>query len=219
MRLQTSAMAVRPRFGLMPNIALTVIFIDRAQNHRMVPRVKVLPMRATSASPLRFPLRGAACLASLALGFALTAGPGRAAHENVHMQTAAVGVQPDVMLESSLFVEHTRQNARGLVHMLEPAKQVSTGDRVVTLLSWYRLGGSGGFIVTEALPSGMSWEPGDKDEAEVSVDGGHTWGHLGKLRIGQRIAGAQDVTHMRWHISPAQALAGSGRIAYAGMVR
>ena len=81
------------------------------------------------------------------------------------------------------------------------------------------MGGSGGFTVTEALPSGMSWQPGEKDEAEVSVDGGRNWGHLGRLRIGQRIAGAQDVTHMRWHISPAQALAGSGRIAYAGMVR
>lgn len=178
-----------------------------------------MPKKVASPARFLFSLRGAACLASLTLGLALMAGPGRAAHENAPMRTAAVGVQPDVMLESSLFVEHTRQNARGPVHMLEPAKQVTTGDRVVTLLSWYRLGGSGGFTVTEALPSGMSWQPGDKDEAEVSVDGGRSWGHLGRLRIGQRIAVAQDVTHMRWHISPAQALAGSGRIAYAGMVR
>jgi len=178
-------------------------------------------MPAKSVSPARFlfSLRGGACLAALTLGFALTAGPGRAARENTHMQPVALGVQPDVMLESSLFVEHTRQNANGPVHLLEPARQVSSGDRVVTLLSWYRLGGSGGFTVTEALPSGMSWQPGEKDEAEVSVDGGRNWGQLRRLRIGQRIAGARDVTHMRWHISPAQALAGSGRIAYAGTVR
>ncbi|WP_206240494.1 hypothetical protein [Novosphingobium terrae] len=175
-------------------------------------------MRKTSASPFRFLLRGAACLTPLALSMALLAGPGRA-RDNAHLQEAALGTQSDVMLESSLFVEHIRQNARGPVHMLEPARQVNSGDKVVTLLSWYRLGGTGGFTVTDAVPGGMSYQPGEKDEAEVSADGGKTWGRLGALRVGHRLATAQDVTHMRWHITPAQALAGSGRIAYAGMVR
>jgi hypothetical protein len=37
--------------------------------------------------------------------------------------------------------------------------------------------------------------------------------------MGQRIATAQNVTHVRWRVSPAQAMAGSGRIAYAALVR
>jgi hypothetical protein len=183
---------------------------------------KSATMRAISFSSLRFALRGAACVTPLVLGVILLAGPSRA-HDNAslqaHLQQTALGTQSNVVLESSLFVEHVRQKAGGEVHLLEPARQVASGDKVVTLLSWYRLGGSGGFTVTDAVPGGMSYQPGEKDEAEVSADGGKSWGRLGSLHIGHRLASAQDVTHMRWHITPAQALAGSGRIAYAGMVK
>jgi hypothetical protein len=53
----------------------------------------------------------------------------------------------------------------------------------------------------------------------VSVDGGKTWGKLGKLRIGSRLATPEDVTHVRWRISAAHAALGRGDIAYSGIVR
>lgn len=163
------------------------------------------------------PLRNARL--PLILGaIALLAGTALAARDDLTPRPVALGTQRDIVLDKALFVERTRLAATGAVHTLEPARGLGHGDRVVTLLTWYRLGGSGGFTVTNALPSSVTYEPGDRDE-DVSVDGGRSWGRLGTLRMGQRIATAQDVTHVRWRISPAQAMAGSGRIAYAGLVR
>lgn len=148
----------------------------------------------------------------------LLAGTALAARDDLAPRPVALGVQRDIVLDKALFVERTRLAATGAVHTLEPARGLNRGDRVVTLLTWYRLGGSGGFTVTNALPPSVTYEPGDRDE-DVSVDGGRNWGRLGTLRLGQRIATTQDVTHVRWRISPTQAMAGSGRIAYAGLVR
>jgi hypothetical protein len=149
---------------------------------------------------------------------ALLTGTALAARDDLAPRPVTLGVRKDVVLDKALFVERTRPAASGPIHMLEPAGRLNPGDRVVTLLTWYRLGGSGGFTVTNALPPSVAYEPGRREE-EVSVDGGRNWGRLGALHVGQRIATAQDVTHVRWRISPAQAMAGSGRIAYAGLVR
>jgi hypothetical protein len=69
---------------------------------------------------------------------------------------APMGVQRDIVLDKALFVERTRFAATGAVHTLEPAQGLNHGDRVVTLLTWYRLGGSGGFTVTNALPPSVA---------------------------------------------------------------
>jgi hypothetical protein len=159
--------------------------------------------------------------AALVLGLSMSAlgatTPG-AAQDAPRPRPVALGTQANVALEASLFVEHERMVHGALVRRLEPAGKLSRGDRVVTLLSWYRLGGEGGFVVTNALPALLAWQPDDRQD-EVSADGGRSWGHLGTLRLGHRLATAQDVTHIRWRISPAQALSGSGRIAYAGVVK
>lgn len=153
---------------------------------------------------------------------ALLAGTALAAQGDLTPRPVALpmtsAAQRNIVLDKALFVERTRFAATGAVHTLEPAQGLNRGDRVVTLLTWYRLGGSGGFTVTNALPPSVAYEPGQRED-EVSVDGGRSWGRLGALRMGQRIATAQDVTHVRWRVSPAQAMAGSGRIAYAALVR
>ena len=123
---------------------------------------------------------------------------------------------PNVALDSAVFVERA---AEGDSRRLEPAQRLSRGDRVVTVVSWYRLGGDGGFVVTNPLPRAIAYQESSRADEEVSVDGGRTWGRIGQLRHGSRMATPEDVTHVRWRIPATRAALGQGHIAYAGIVR
>jgi hypothetical protein len=128
----------------------------------------------------------------------------------------AAAAQPNVATDSAVYVERAQPgNARSL----EPASRLSRGDRVVTILSWYRMGGDGGFTITNPLPRAIAYQASARDDQEVSVDGGRTWGRLGELRVGNRLATPEDVTHMRWRVPATSAARGQGRIAYSGIVR
>ena len=128
----------------------------------------------------------------------------------------AAAAQPTVATDSAVFIERTHN---GNVRSLEPAKRLSRGDRVVTVVSWYRMGGDGGFTITNPLPHAIAYQASARENQEVSVDGGRTWGQLGELRVAGRIATPEDVTHMRWRIPATGAAHGQGRIAYSGIVR
>lgn len=86
-------------------------------------------------------------------------------------------------MDSAVFVEKAMP---GNLRSLEPVSRPSRGDRVVTVVTWYRMGGDGGFVITNPLPRSIAYEGSARDDQEVSVDGGRTWGHLGELRIGGR---------------------------------
>ena len=124
--------------------------------------------------------------------------------------------QPAVSFDSAVFVEQVKPDNR---RSLEPAARLNRGDRVVTVVTWYRLGGNGGFTVTNPLPRAIAYQESAQDEEQVSVDGGRTWGQLGELRIGDRLAAREDVTHVRWRVSASRAAEGRGNIAYSGFVR
>ncbi len=126
---------------------------------------------------------------------------------------------PAVTLDSAVYVEHVQQRNGTLTRALEPANRLNRGERVVTLVNWYMLGGSGGFTVVNAIPAGLAYQGSADGGEDVSVDGGKSWGKLAQLHIGARNATPEDVTHVRWRVSPQQALNGAGRIAYAGFVR
>ncbi len=123
---------------------------------------------------------------------------------------------PAVALDSAVFVERLQEDN---LRSLEPADRLNRGDRVVTIVRWYRMGGSGGFTVTNPLPRSVSYQRSANGDEEVSVNGGRNWGHLGELRVGSRLATPEDVTHVRWHVADRSAAAGSGRIAYSAIVR
>jgi len=121
---------------------------------------------------------------------------------------------PGVVIEPSLYVEHTGPDA---ARRLEPGQRFVTGDKVVTLLRWRRPMVGGGFIVTNALPARLAYVDSAEPGTEVSVDGGRNWGRLGALRMGNRLAGPQDVTHLRWHVLAQSAR--TGNLLYSGVVR
>ncbi len=128
---------------------------------------------------------------------------------------------PRVALNSAIFVE--KQEA-GNVRRLEPASKLSRGDRVVTVLTWRQSGGpkdgnGAGFTLTNPLPRSIAYQGSAREDEEVSVDGGRSWGRLGDLFIGARLATPEDVTHVRWRVAPGQAARGQGQIAYSGIVR
>lgn len=125
---------------------------------------------------------------------------------------AASAAASNVALDSSVFVERTRAESR----ILEPARELAPGDRVVTVVTWRRSAPGGQFTVANALPRGLYYQGSASETEEVSIDGGRTWGKLGSMRTSGRFATAEDVTHVRWRVQSSDA---SGRIAYSAIVR
>lgn len=123
---------------------------------------------------------------------------------------------PAVITDSSVFVERRDESS---ARRLEMADGFGKGDRVVTILRWQRPSGAGGFTIVNPLPRAISYQQSSHTDELVSVDGGRSWGRLGELRIGERLASPEDVTHVRWRIPERIAAQGRGQIAYSGIVR
>lgn len=129
---------------------------------------------------------------------------------------AIAAAAPNVATNSAVFVERLESDT---VRRLEPADRLARGDRVVTIVTWYRLGGAGAFTITNSLPRSIAYQKSARGDEEVSVDGGRSWGRLADLRVGSRNATPEDVTHVRWRIPAERAQFGKGHIAYSGIVR
>jgi len=129
--------------------------------------------------------------------------------------SAATVAEPAVSTQSAVFVERLQPDA---TRRLEPADRLSRGDRVITVVNWYRPARSrGSFVITNPLPAAVAYQASAWDDQDVSVDGGRTWGRLETLRVGTRYATPEDVTHVRWRISAVER--SRGQIAYSGIVR
>ena len=123
---------------------------------------------------------------------------------------------PMVALDSDVFVERFVPSKGRL---LRPAYALKRGDRVVYIVSWTRMGGVGGFTVTNPLPRQVYFQGSADGREEVSVDGGRTWGKLESLRVAGRLVTAEDVTHVRWKVAASEAARGTGQITYSAIVR
>ena len=123
---------------------------------------------------------------------------------------------PLIALDSAVYVEKV---IPGKGRSLRPANQLSRGDRLVYVVKWYRMGGSGSFTVTNPLPRTVYYQGSADGSEEVSVDGGRHWGKLDQLRSGSRLATPEDVTNVRWHVPASQAERGAGEITYSAIVR
>ena len=136
-----------------------------------------------------------------------------AIYATLAFSTAPLAAQSEpVSVASAVYIERQDESHR----VLEPADRLRPGDRVVTIVSWKRAVPGGQFTLTNPLPRTLHFQGSAADDAEVSADGGRSWGRLGTLRLGSHLAAPEDVTHIRWRVaSPAP----QGRIVYSAIVR
>lgn len=140
---------------------------------------------------------------------------------------------PGVALSSEARIERTEEGADGRERTVlkSPAEVIVVpGDRVVFTLK-YRNGGTeaaNGFRATNPMPAPVQFVSANEDWAEVSVDGGKSWGKLSSLTVETkaadgtsvtRPAGPEDVTHVRWVFATPIAPGGEGSLSYRGVIK
>jgi uncharacterized repeat protein (TIGR01451 family) len=132
----------------------------------------------------------------------------------------------NVTLSSAVFLEKTvaDQDGRNRIVLEEP-KVVTPGDRLVFILNYRNVGNApaSDFIVTNPLPTAVAFQ-GGADSAQVSIDGGKSWGTLPALKMRDadgrwRSARPDDVTHVRWALKQAIPVGGQGKLSFRGTVR
>ncbi len=111
----------------------------------------------------------------------------------------------------SIYVERTREGVREL----EPATALKSGDKVVLVVEWNAQAPDRPFTVKSAVPRDLAFQRAGDDAVEVSTDGGRNWGELGSLKIGSRLASAEDVTHLRMRVAGEK----RGRMTFSAFVR
>lgn len=137
----------------------------------------------------------------------------------------AFAAAPAVSLQGDVKVEKTVVENGAPKKVLVIPQKVLPGDKLVFSTS-YRNGGAAAvdhFVVTNPLPKGVAFQSDGSANAEVSVDGGKTWGALAGLKVadgkgGTRAAQAGDVTHVRWTVATI-APGGTGAVSYHAVVR
>ncbi len=132
-----------------------------------------------------------------------------------------------VALDSSVFVERMVAAEGGKSRtVLEEPKMVTPGDRLVFVLQYHNTGAQPAkdFVVTNPMPGPVAYLGTNDTFAQVSVDGGRTFGTLATLKVkdtdGQlRAARPEDVTHVRWALRDPIAAGGQGKLSFRGIVR
>lgn len=121
--------------------------------------------------------------------------------------------QDRIALTHAIYVESIGGNDGS--RTLEPAAQLRRGDRVVLMIDWSGAEARKGTMVQSAIPSALKYQRSSVETIEVSVDGGRNWGRIGQLRMGERIAWPEEVTHLRMRVTGTR----TGRITYSAIVR
>lgn len=139
----------------------------------------------------------------------------------------AAWAAPQVTLTSHVAVVRTVVGAGGkTVTSYEEPKLVTPGDRLLFTLDYSN--GSGkpadNFVVTDPIPPGVTFAGHESAGAQVSVDGGKTFGPLSSLKFTdstgkQRPATASDVTHVRWLFPRAVAAGEHGELRFEAIVK
>ncbi len=155
---------------------------------------------------------------------------------------AAAQSKPAVSLASEVFVERKIVDAAGKesVSLKKPGEVVIVpGDRVVFKTSYKNNGtdAATGFRATNPMPGPIQFVSAREDWAEVSVDGGVTWGKLAALTVTPkaeavaegaapaataptvRAATEADVTHVRWVFNDPIPAGAGGEVSYIGFVK
>lgn len=142
--------------------------------------------------------------------------------------------KPPVTLSSDVKIERTERDAAGKEKLvLRDPKDVVVvpGDNVIFTLNVNNSGAvaASGFRATNPIPQPVTFVAVSEDWAEVSVDGGTNWGKLASLKVKSkaedtgteqiRMAGPEDVTHVRWVFANAIAPSSNRSVSYRGVVK
>jgi uncharacterized repeat protein (TIGR01451 family) len=130
-------------------------------------------------------------------------------------------------LASDVFVERIERDPSGrTVATLAPPRAVTPGDRLVFVLSYRNAGQdpASGFVVTNPVPDTVAFVEADDKTAQVSVDGGRSWGDLPSLHVTAqdgrtRPARPTDVTHVRWQVRETVPAGQIGKLSYRAVAR
>ena len=134
---------------------------------------------------------------------------------------------PSVSLASDVMVERTTVGPDGRTQVsLEEPSTVVPGDKLVFVLR-YRNNGrqpAADFVVTNPLPAAVAFQGSNDGSAQLSVDGGRSWGAIGDLMVTdgdgtRRAARMEDVTHVRWTFAQPIPAGEAGRLMFRGVVR
>lgn len=133
----------------------------------------------------------------------------------------------DVMTKASIFVERIDPQGTGARRVrLEPARQVSPGERLIYVVEYRNTGNRPvqGFTVTNPLPRTVRLDETVDGSELVSIDGGRSWGQLGALRVSLgngswRPANPEDVTHLRWRVGDTLMQGETRRVTFRAIVR
>lgn len=133
----------------------------------------------------------------------------------------------DVRTKSSIFVERIDPQGTGARHVrLEPAREVSSGERLIYIVEYRNTGSRPvqGFTVTNPLPRTVRLDETVDGSELVSIDGGRNWGPLSALKVSLgdgswRPANPEDVTHLRWRVGDRLMQGESRRMTFRAIVR
>lgn len=135
--------------------------------------------------------------------------------------------QGQVDLTSHVALERTVTDSSGkaTVKLEEPAKVVP-GDKLLFTIHYANASGKPAdhFVVTNPIPSAVAFAGGETEGAQVSVDGGKTFGALGALKVRSADGSARpalpaDVTHIRWTFAKPVAAGASDTLRFHATVR
>jgi uncharacterized repeat protein (TIGR01451 family) len=151
----------------------------------------------------------------------------------VHATPVAM-VNNAVTLSSEAVIERIEVGADGKERTVTKQPKdviVVPGDRVVFTLKYSNNGAepAKGFRATNPMPGPVQFVSVLENWAEVSVDGGASWGKLEQLKVSKdkpdgtgkelRPASPEDVTHVRWVFADAIAPGAKGSVSFRGLIK
>lgn len=132
-----------------------------------------------------------------------------------------------VTVDTRLFIETFFTGKDGAIErQLKPAATVTPGDRLVYVVT-YRNGGrqpATDFTLTNPVPQHVEFAGEETTGAEMSVDGGKSWGTLASLKVANadgtmRAARRGDVTHLRWRMTQPIAAGAEGQVTFKARLK
>ncbi len=132
-----------------------------------------------------------------------------------------------VALSSKVFLEKVEMGSDGRARtILHKPDMVTPGDTLVFIVDYRNASASSAadFVVTNPVPPAIAYRGTADGSAQVSIDGGKSWGSLAALSVRQadgriRSARPDDVTHIRWAMAKPIPAGAQGKLSFRGIVR